>query len=161
MFKGKGRDPLNPNNYRGITLTSVISKCLEIIHLNRLESLLMEKGFPHHGQTAYQKGISCADAIFSTQEAILQHMRDGEHPTLCCFDLEKAFDCTEYPALLEHLFKLGINGKCWHLLQNWYSNSRHAVRLDSNMSQFSCVSRSEAGLHPVPHSLHHCYSEVT
>ena len=29
VFKGKGRDPLNPNNYRGITLTSVISKCLE------------------------------------------------------------------------------------------------------------------------------------
>ena len=99
MFKGKGRDPLNPNNYRGITLTSVISKCLEIALLNRLES---DKGFPHYGQTAYQKGISCADAIFSTQEAILQHMRDGD-PTLCCFD----------PVLLEHLFKLGINGKCF------------------------------------------------
>ena len=66
-FKGRGRDPLNPNNYRGITLTSVISKCFEIVLLNHLEPLLIEKGFPHHSQTAYQRGISCADAIFSTQ----------------------------------------------------------------------------------------------
>ena len=101
----------------------------------------MEKGFPHHGQTAYQKGISCTDAIFSTQEAILQHMRDGEHPTLCCFNLEKAFDSTEYHVLLEHMFKLGINGKCCGLLQNWYSNSRHTVRLDSNMSHSFPVCR--------------------
>ena len=141
MFKGKGRDPLNPNNYRGITLTSVISKCLEIALLNRLESWLTDKGFPHYGQTAYQKGISCADAIFSTQEAILQHMRDGDHPTLCCFDLEKAFDSIEYPVLLEHLFKLGINGKCWRLLHNWYSNSRNVVRLDCHLSQSFPVCR--------------------
>ena len=141
VFKGKGRDPLNPNNYRGITLTSVISKCLEIALLNRLESWLTDKGFPHYGQTAYQKGISCADAIFSTQEAILQHMRDGDHPTLCCFDLEKAFDSIEYPVLLEHLFKLGINGKCWRLLHNWYSNSRNVVRLDCHLSQSFPVCR--------------------
>ena len=95
----------------------------------------MDKGFPHHGQTAYQKGISYADAIFSTQETVLQRMRDGEHPTLCCFDLEKAFDSNEYPVLLEHVFKLGINGKCWCLLHNWYSNSRSVVRLNGNTSQ--------------------------
>ena len=101
----------------------------------------MDKGLPHHGQTAYRKGISCADAIFSTEEAVLQRMRDGEHPTLCCFDLEKAFDSIEYPVLLEHLFKLGINGKCWRLLHNWYSNARSVVRLNSNTSQCFPVCR--------------------
>ena len=28
IYKGKGRDPLNPNSYRGITVTSVIAKCM-------------------------------------------------------------------------------------------------------------------------------------
>ena len=28
IFKGKGRDPLNQDNYRGITLTSVVTKCV-------------------------------------------------------------------------------------------------------------------------------------
>ena len=81
-------------------LLSVISKCLEMVLLNRLESWLMDNGFPQYGQTVYQKGISCADAIFSTQEAILHNMQVGDYPTLCNFVLEKAF---KYPALLEHL----------------------------------------------------------
>ena len=63
------RARVNPNNYRGITLTSVIS---EIAFVRGLYSpVLLEKGFPHQ---AYQRGISCADAIFSTQETLLKHI---------------------------------------------------------------------------------------
>ena len=61
-------------------------------------------------------------------------MRDGETPTLCCFDLEKAFDPIEYSVLLGHLFKLGIRGKCWRLLSNWYYNSTNVVKLENSLS---------------------------
>ena len=63
IFKGKGRDPTNPGNYRGISLTSVIAKCLEKIILWRLLPALEENGFPHPAQTAYIKNRSCADGI--------------------------------------------------------------------------------------------------
>lgn len=36
-------------------------------------------------------------ALFSTQEAIFKYICEGENPTLCFFDLEKAFDSIEYP----------------------------------------------------------------
>ena len=38
------------------------------------------------------------------QEPILKYdiVWEGEMPTLCCFDLEKAFDSIEYPVLLNH-----------------------------------------------------------
>ena len=85
VFKGKGRDPMICSNYRGITLTSVLSKYLEILILERLESLFCERGFPHPSQTAYQRGLSCIDAIFSTQEVILKHIREGDTPYLCFF----------------------------------------------------------------------------
>ena len=39
-FKGKGRDPLRVNSYRGITLTSVLAKVLEILLLNRMSVIL-------------------------------------------------------------------------------------------------------------------------
>ena len=104
VFKGKGRNPLSCSNYRGITLTSVISKCLEVLILDRLGTLFCDRGFPQPGQTAYQKGLSCTDAIFSTQEVILKHIRDGDTPYLCFFDLEKAFDSVEFPTLLTHMF---------------------------------------------------------
>ena len=39
-IQGRGRDRLDPNNYRDITFASVISKCLEIILFNHLKPLL-------------------------------------------------------------------------------------------------------------------------
>ena len=95
--KGKGRDPLSCNNYRGVTLTSVLPKVLEVLVLSRLESIFEERGFPHPSQTAYQKGLSC------TQEVVLKHIREGDTPYLCFFDLEKAFDSIEYPVLLSNI----------------------------------------------------------
>ena len=47
-------------------------------------------------QTAYQKGISCMDAIFATQEALLAHYREGSQPYLCLFDLEKPMTLLNY-----------------------------------------------------------------
>ena len=52
VYKGGGKDPLNVNSYRGITINSVISKVLETLFLNRLEPLFMDAGVPHPNQSA-------------------------------------------------------------------------------------------------------------
>ena len=74
VYKRQGKDPLLVSSYRGITLSSVLSKVLEIILLQCLSLLLDEQGFPDQLQTAYQKGISCMDAIFATQETLSNHL---------------------------------------------------------------------------------------
>ena len=117
VYKGKGRDPLDPNSYRGVTLSLVVSKCLEKVILHRMEIQLKEAGFPHLSQTAYQRSVSCSDAIFSTQEALLKFVREGDETYLCLYDLEKVFDSIEFPTLLSHQY--GINGKCWRLIKSW------------------------------------------
>ena len=127
VHKGKGKDPFQPDSYRGITLSSVICKLLEIILLQCL-SPLKEAGVPDFAQTAYQKGLSCTDAIFATQEALLTHIRDGGKPFLCFYDIEKAFDSVEIPILLKQLYSIGINGKLWRLLKHWYSTSSARVK---------------------------------
>ena len=134
VHKGKGKDPFKPESYRGITLSSVISKLFEIILLRRLSPILEEVGVPDFAQTAYQKGISCADAIFATQEALLTHVRDGGKPFLCLYDIEKAFDSVELPILLKQLFSIGINGKLWRLLKHWYSTSSAKVKVNGHIS---------------------------
>jgi len=58
VFKDKCWDPLICCNYWGITLTSVLPKCLEILILERLESLFCERGFTHPSQTSYQRVLS-------------------------------------------------------------------------------------------------------
>ena len=65
VYKGGGKDPMRRDSYRGITLTSMVSKVLEFLMLERLESV-----FVAIGQSAYRRAVSCADAIFATQEVI-------------------------------------------------------------------------------------------
>ena len=133
VYKAKGKDSLMVGSYRGITLSSVLSKLLESIILKRLDCILSDLNIPHCLQTAYRKGLSCSDAVFATQEALLIHLRDGGYPYLCLFDLEKAFDSIEFCILLERLFKIGINGKCWHILLSWYSSASSRVRIGSKL----------------------------
>ena len=109
VYKGKGKDPLSTSSYLGITLSSVIAKTLEVILLKRMSPILDELSYRDINQTAFQRGISCADAIFSTQEVLLNYIRQGDSPFFHLRDIDKSFD--EFPILLQHLHLAGINGK--------------------------------------------------
>ena len=92
--------------------------------------MLLEAGIPHINQSAYRKGVACADAIFATQEAITWYLRSSSKVYMCLFDLQKAFDSIEYPVLLSHLYKVGINGKLRRILRSWYTGMKCRVRVD-------------------------------
>ena len=141
VYKKNGKDPLLPGSYRGITLSSAIIKVFEIILLQRLTPILDESGFPDPAQTAYQKGMSCIDAIYATQETLLTHARENGKPLLCFYDVEKAFDSIELPILLKEMYAVGINGKLWRLVKSWYSTSSGRVRINNHISDKFTISR--------------------
>ena len=115
------KGPLRVDSYRGVTLTSVVAKVLEFLLLDRLQLVFMEAGLPHMNQSAYRKAVSCADAIFATQEIVARYLRGGSRVYMCLHDLQKAFDSVEYPVLLEELYNVGVNGKMWKLFNSWYT----------------------------------------
>ena len=79
--------------------------------LERLESVFASAGIPHVNQSAYRRAVSCADAIFATQEVVARYLRGGSRVYMCLYDLQKAFDSVEYPVLLEKLYNAGVNSK--------------------------------------------------
>ena len=70
----------------------------------------------------------------TTQELIARYISEGSTVHMCLFDLQKAFDSVEYPVLLDRLFSIGINGKTWRLIRNWYSNGTCFVQIDGTSS---------------------------
>ena len=112
VYKKGGRDPTKVDSYRGITLTSVISKVLEFMILERMLVMLNDIGCPHINQTAYRKHVSCADALFATQEVILRYMRGGSQVYMCLYDVAKAYDSIEYPVILKRLYDIGVMVDC-------------------------------------------------
>ena len=103
--------------------------------------MFLEAGIPHVNQSAYRKCVSCADAIFATQEVIARYLQDGDSVFMCLYDLQKAFDSVEYAVLLDRLFEVGVNGKMWRLLRGWYTGAACQVRLGGRLSRSYCVGR--------------------
>ena len=101
MNKGGGKNQLTTNSYRDITLHLILAKVVEFLLLDRLQLVFLEAGIPHVNQSAYRKCVSCADAIFATQEVIIRYLQGGNNVFMCLYDLQKAFDSLEYAVLLD------------------------------------------------------------
>ena len=134
VYKRGGKDPLDTNSYRGITLTSVLAKVLESLLLTCVQNHLAEKSLPHLNQTAYRRRVSCAEAIFSTLEVVSQYSQLNEKMYMCFYDLQKAFDSVQYPVLLKRLYEAGINGRAWRLIRDWYSKPKSRVRVNGHLT---------------------------
>ena len=141
IYKRKGKDPLDVSSYRGITISSVFAKLYETLILDRMSPIVDILNLPDCLQTAYRKGLSCSDAIFFTQETILSFLNDGGHPLLGMYDLEKAYDSVEHCILLERLLEVGVGGRVWRIIANWYSSSESSIRLPSTVSSSFPVTR--------------------
>ena len=100
----------------------------------RMECHFSERKIPHLNQTAYRKGVSCAEAIFSTMEVISTYSQCSEKVYMCFYDLQKAFDSIQYPVLLKRLYECGVNGKAWRLLRSWYTSPKSMVRVNGLLS---------------------------
>ena len=138
VYKSGGKDPLKLDSYRGVTLTSMVGKVLEFLFLERMRMVFLEENL---NQTAYQKSVSCADAIFATQEVIARYVRGSSKVYMCLYDLQKTFDTVEYPVLLERLYKAGVNSKMWRILKDWYEGGSARVRVDGQLSEEFTVQR--------------------
>jgi len=91
--------------------------------------------------SAYMSNVSCAGAIFATQEVVARYVCEGSDVYMCLYDLQKAFDSVEYCVLLQRLFSVGVNGRIWRLLRSWYDNVRCRVCMNGNLSSDFIVQR--------------------
>ena len=86
------------NSYKGITLTSIVSKVLEFLLSELLELVFLEGGLPHIKHSTYRCAVSCLDPIFANQQTIARYL----WWKLCLhvsIQFAESFDSVEYPVL--------------------------------------------------------------
>ena len=66
----KSGSPDDPNNYRGITITSCLAKLFNSILNNRLVSFIEEQKFLHYEQIGFRQGCRTSDYIFMLKTII-------------------------------------------------------------------------------------------
>jgi hypothetical protein len=97
----KSGDKTDPNNYRGICVTSCLSKFLCIILNQRLSKFSIDRNIIHPSQIGFQSGHRTADHIFTLKTIIDKHINQNKKEKLyaCFVDFRKAFDSVWHEGL--------------------------------------------------------------
>lgn len=119
----KNGSPSDPNNYRGKTINSCLSKLFNSILNNRLVIFLKENKILNNEQIGFRKGSRTADHIFKLKTLICKNIQKSGKIYACFVDLKKAFDYVILSALLYKLLKNGINDKFFNIIKSMYSCS--------------------------------------
>ena len=108
VFK-KG-NPTEVNNYRPISLLSVMSKVLEKIMHRRVTSFLTQLNFFFKLQFGFRKNHSTSLANTLLTEYIVEAFENRKKVLGVFLDLFKAFDTIDHNILLQKLKHCGIRG---------------------------------------------------
>ena len=78
LYKGKNTCPLDPDNYRGITLLLTFNKMFEAIIWGRIEEWWVSSHATSVLQGAARKGYSCVHTALTLQETIAKEREGGK-----------------------------------------------------------------------------------
>jgi hypothetical protein len=109
----KGKCQFNLDSYRGITITSTLSKMIEHLIGFRIRDLFQQNPL----QFGFTKGQSPILAILAVTEAIAQSITTKISLYVITLDVKKAFDVVCHASLLRKLFPIS-DANSWKFIQN-------------------------------------------
>ena len=124
----------DPNNYRGITLNSYISKLFTLLLNNRLTTWCEEKQLIHYNQIGFRKGFRTSDHAFTLKTMIDEAFRNKQKLFACFVDFRKAYDTVWRNGLLYKLLKNNVSVKFVNLIRNMYKELQLCIALPNGLS---------------------------
>ena len=139
----KSGDKNDTNNYRGICVTSCLSKFFCIILNERLNGYAQENNLVHPSQIGFQSGHRTADHIFTLKTLFDKHMSTNRNDKVyaCFVDFKKAFDSVWHEGLFFKLLENKIDGSFFRLIKSLYVNSKCAVKISKSRTELFSYSR--------------------
>jgi hypothetical protein len=133
----------DPNNYRPVSLLPCISKALERLMYNHINTFLTENSLITPKQSGFRPGDSTVNQLIFICDKIAKTLDCGNEIRAIFLDFSKAFDKVWHHGLLYKLKRSGITGKTLHWLQSYLSNRHQRVTLGAASSNLAPV---EAGV---------------
>lgn len=130
LLKDKSGNINSVDNYRGITLISVVSKIFENIILGLCKESLITDEL----QFGFKKGVGCSDAIFSLRAVIEHFISNRSSVFAAALDISKAFDRVNHFKLFTSLLERGLPFRIVCIISNWYSKLYASVKWNSSFS---------------------------
>ena len=95
-------------NYRPISLLSIVSKSLERCILNHISQHIQSN--IHSAQFGFVNGRSCATQLLSILNIVGKNLDNGLQTDVVFMDIAKAFDTVDHSKMLQKLREYGFSG---------------------------------------------------
>ena len=132
----KDGDKTVPDNYRGITLLSVVGKVYTAVLNARITEWSEKQKKLVEEQAGFRKGRSTTDHLFVLTE-IIRSRKEKRKDTFCAFlDLKKAYDTIPRETIWQRLNQVGIKGKMLRVLKSLYNGVQSAVVVEEEITDW-------------------------
>ena len=130
--KDKASGVLTCEDFRGISISSVLSKLFEACAFALCEDLFATSD----NQFGFKHGIGCSQAVYVAKEYIKAYNRGGDTAHIAALDVIKAFPRVNHDAVLIKLHERNFPAPIIELIDNWFNSSVFSVKW------IGCVSAS-------------------
>ena len=137
LFKKGSRK--NPENYRPVSLTSVVCKILETLIRDHMVEFLVKHNLINTSQHEFLKARSCLTKLLRFFEEITKWVDDGSPVDVIYLDFQKAFDKVPHQRLLLKLKAHGIGNDEINWIEKWFTHRKQRVIVDCEISYWKSV----------------------
>ncbi len=140
LLKKPSLDQNELKNYRPVSNLSFVSKLIEKVVAEQLNTHLVENCLLEEFQSAYRKGHSTETALLRVQSDILCAIDQGKAAYLILLDLSAAFDTIDHQMLLTYMESyLGVTGTALNWFTSYLYDRKQCVVIDGVVSQLSTL----------------------
>ena len=137
LFKKGSRN--KSENYRPVSLTSVICKLLERLIKDHMVDFLVKHKLLNSSQHEFLKARSCLTNVLCFLEEITKWIDVGSPVDIIYLDFQKAFDKVPHQRLLLKLKAHGIGDSITDWIEQWLTDRRQRVVVDGEVSNWKSV----------------------
>ena len=124
----------NVDNYRGITLLSVMGKLFTRILNTRLTNWAETYYVYIEAQAGFRSEMGTVDNVF-VLHGLITHLINQGKKLFCAFvDFKKAFDFINRDIIWYKLIKLGVRGNILNVIKSMYQNVKSKVKYNNELS---------------------------
>ena len=126
-------------NYRPISLTSIVCKILESLICKIIVAHLSEHRLLKSSQHGFVSHRSCLTNLLVYLETLTALLDEGHNIDVFYLDFSKAFDRVPHQRLLAKLKAHGITGQIFNWIQSWLKGRKQCVVLNGSQSEWTSV----------------------
>ncbi len=134
IFK-KG-NTMEPDNYRPISLTSVLCKIMESIIKDAITQHLISNNLLSQAQFGFRTKRSCILQLLEAMDYWTEVLDKGLPVDVVYFDFKKAFDSVPHRKLLQKVKAYGIRGQLLMWIRDFLSDRRQRVSIEDIKSDW-------------------------